>query len=873
MRILRLKLENWRGIESREIELDNGVTIIEGPNEIGKTTLIEALRLLFRAMDSTKSRDVKAIQPVGQDVGSHVEAEIETGGIQFIYSKQFNRNTETTLHIESPKTEQFTGREAHEKALSILDETVDLALWDALLVDQGTGVAQARLKDSEGLSKSLDEAAGTSASGYEESGLIKAVEDEFGKYFTPTGQARNRTADVRFRKASDSLDEAQQALSAIEKDVEDHEQSAKEVTRLVELTPELRANVEKHDADWQRVRSLKEDLEGKEGGSVAAKEILKAAKEAQQHRFDLIDEIALVEKKVQSLDEDIDPLASHVEKLENTHKVAEGQLQSARDKRKNIRAAIKLATSDKDYLVNKEDWKKEQKRLDELETIAKRKTEILKILSSNKINDEALEKVREAQSQLSIVSGRRDTAATNLSVKAESTIDFLLDNNEIQLEQEEFEEFALASETKIHFPGIAEISISPPKSAQELDDEFAEHTETYETLLNDLGVNDYSEAVTANQSRQSTERELESIGLQEAQLLQGSSVPEISQVVSDLQTKINSYKKDRLAKPEPPDSVKSAIENLDRLQDELLDADSQTDEAEQSQKEAKEELDGKNLELQLALQEKTGFAAAYKEKTRKLNTAREETADKTLAKRVKSQNGKVDSIESDLSRLKTELENAAPEATEAKYTNARQTLDRAINEHREAEKGLAVLADRLDQARANGRYESLETAEREYEESEREANKLDRRAEAANLLWKTLNHYRDETRKAYVQPLKDRIEKLGEIVFGSSFEIEVDDEWKLISRTLDGKTIPFDSLSVGAREQLGIIARLAAAQIVAKQGGVPLIIDDALGYSDPSRLESMGAVIARAGQDCQILLMTCSPGRFTHVGNAKLVKI
>ncbi len=67
--------------------------------------------------------------------------------------------------------------------------------------------------------------------------------------------------------------------------------------------------------------------------------------------------------------------------------------------------------------------------------------------------------------------------------------------------------------------------------------------------------------------------------------------------------------------------------------------------------------------------------------------------------------------------------------------------------------------------------------------------------------------------------------------------MELGEDWSVLTRTLNGKTLPFDALSVGAKEQLGILTRLAAGQIVSKQGGVPLIIDDALGFSDPSRLD------------------------------------
>ena len=32
MQLLRIKLENWRGVESAEIQLDSGITIVEGDN-------------------------------------------------------------------------------------------------------------------------------------------------------------------------------------------------------------------------------------------------------------------------------------------------------------------------------------------------------------------------------------------------------------------------------------------------------------------------------------------------------------------------------------------------------------------------------------------------------------------------------------------------------------------------------------------------------------------------------------------------------------------------------------------------------------------------------------------------------------------------
>ena len=62
--------------------------------------------------------------------------------------------------------------------------------------------------------------------------------------------------------------------------------------------------------------------------------------------------------------------------------------------------------------------------------------------------------------------------------------------------------------------------------------------------------------------------------------------------------------------------------------------------------------------------------------------------------------------------------------------------------------------------------------------------------------------------------------------------------------------------------------------IVSPDGaGVPIIVDDALGWSDPQRLEGMGAAIAAAGARCQVIVLTCTPQRYANVGNATTVRL
>ena len=75
---------------------------------------------------------------------------------------------------------------------------------------------------------------------------------------------------------------------------------------------------------------------------------------------------------------------------------------------------------------------------------------------------------------------------------------------------------------------------------------------------------------------------------------------------------------------------------------------------------------------------------------------------------------------------------------------------------------------------------------------------------------------------------------------GPTFEVDVDSDLRVRNRTLDGCTVSYESLSGGAKEQLGILARLAGAALVAKEDTVPVVIDDALGFTDPDRLPRWG---------------------------------
>ena len=271
----------------------------------------------------------------------------------------------------------------------------------------------------------------------------------------------------------------------------------------------------------------------------------------------------------------------------------------------------------------------------------------------------------------------------------------------------------------------------------------------------------------------------------------------------------------------------------------------------------------------------------------KLGTAREEVANATerLGRQRESQSDDQLMIqaEADAERaravvarvlaIESELGAAGPAAVAAELAEATARVAELGERHDDVGGQLREVAAQLRVYGSEGRMGRLDAAQTEREHAAAEHDRIQRRAGAAQLLQSVMTRHRDESRLRYVDPFRTEIERLGSIVFGNDFEVEIDGDLSILSRTLDGRTVPFESLSGGAKEQLGIVARLASAALVAKEDGVPVIIDDALGFSDPDRLAKMGEVFDVVGGDGQVIVLTCSPERYAGIADAQHLQL
>ena len=76
------------------------------------------------------------------------------------------------------------------------------------------------------------------------------------------------------------------------------------------------------------------------------------------------------------------------------------------------------------------------------------------------------------------------------------------------------------------------------------------------------------------------------------------------------------------------------------------------------------------------------------------------------------------------------------------------------------------------------------------------------------------------------------------------------------------------------REQLAILTRLAFARLLAKGGQpTPVILDDALVYSDDDRIERMFDALHRQARDQQIIVFSCRQRAFAKLGGNALTMV
>ena len=876
MKLHRVKLRNYRGVVNREVSFSqNGVTIIEGPNEVGKTAIAEGLQLAIDLPDSSTSTRVKAVQPAGRDEGPEVEISLSSGGYELVFNKRWLRRSATTLEINAPVRESLTGRQAHDRLRGILAETLDEDLWKALQVQQGTELTLPNF-GLPSMGRALDQAAGGEFATDREETLWTRISAEYDKYWTATGQVRRdrRESEKTVRGARDEVAKLESQIQEIENDADQMSRLMEDSSRLSEAVKEFDKSERELEQRWNEVDRLRTEVERLDAIHGASEAQVDSAASKLKRRQDLIAALAAATEALTELETEAADAVPGFSAATRRGEETTAALKEAEVATGNARARLTRAIADRDYqrqLIEVDQLRERHERYLAAEQTFKEAEEYL---ASARVDDEVASQIAEAYIEDERAKSAAGSAAASVEVTALRELTVQVGDEIVELAVNEVNRNLVEDELSVIIPNVARMRVNAGSESKVLADQRRKTQETYQRLCEEVGVSDVNEARRAAQKRRDAQRNREEAIEAIDRELRDLTPDVLLGKVNSLTERINSYPKERPENPLLPKDLDEAQRVEREVSDLLSECEDKLHLCDDAAKSAEEEVQalrideaGRTARLEIAHSSKQDAAS-------QLTSDGEGEADEVLAAAVAAANEKEASDRRALDEGKVQLSNADPESVEALLENARQATKRARQELQENRDSQNKLRSSLDIRGEQGLQTALDEASNKLNYFEREHERQEARAEAARLLRDTFAKHRQQARQRYIQPFKECIDQLGRIVFGSTFEVELDEDLQIVRRTLDGITLDVSQLSTGAREQLGVLSRLACATIVSPMdGGAPVMIDDSLGWSDPKRLQGMGAAIAAAGKQCQVIVLTCTPGRYSHVGSAKVVSL
>ena len=896
MRIHRLRLVDFRGIAEREITLpDSGVVVLQGENEVGKTSMIEAIDLLLDKADSSKAREVRAVKPVNRDVGPLVEAELSCGPYRFTYTKRWLRETRTELQLSAPRPASLTGAEAHAEVQRILTETLDTSLYQALRVLQAGELTSAALADSSALAAALDRAAGTA--GHDEDGdaLLAAVDAEYATYFTPTGRETGEYAAARKEAsaAEATCTEAEARLRQLQQDVDSHARLTTELAAISDHLAQARRDREAHEQAWHELTTLRQQVtDAREKVRSRSREhawLSEAAERRATAGRALETKIAAWEELTRRLTEAREEL--HQARAEQRE--ASNQVAAAQEEEQHLRQKVEAAGRAAERLQELAQLDRVRSTLAAIERAQATIEECESALADSRIDADLLTAIDTADTDLAVSRAQHEAAAARLEITALSDVDLTVDGAQRHLGAEEELSSAVTESVQLELPGTLRISVSPARSNADTESALSAAQQRLDELLRQAGVGDRRAAHRLAESEQRIRAELARAQERLEEELDGQTVSQLQADQARLAARVeltehttSTDSADEDADGTDPASAPAVQQEVPAPVDPASAQEAQAAAARAHTEARERTVDAvavrdslaeraSRLELDCTLLEgKASMAETdINDQRTALAEEREKTPDTDLEHAADQATADLTEAKSALAAAESELAAAPVEQVEAARDNAVRLIDRLTTEHEQVEDKLRRLSVSLEMRGQEGLQEDYDQALTALEATRAQLQHLERRARACALLHESLHRARDAARARYVRPFRDQVLALGRIVYGTGFDVDVDDDLAIASRTLDGITVPFAQLSAGAREQLAIITRLACAAVVDPEQGVPVIIDDALGYSDPERLAAMNTMIGSLAADAQVILLTCTPDRYRGIGSASVIRL
>ncbi|HAT6522081.1 AAA family ATPase [Corynebacterium striatum] len=847
MRLHSIEIHNVRGVDHLRVDElpETGVVVIHGENEAGKSTIVEAIDTVLTEKHSGASKKIKALKPVHRDASPEVRLEATVGPYRFRIHKRWLKKKISELHVLEPRPAQFTGGAANDELDRILSEHLDRQLLDALFLrqdDLGSGVAAVGIPS---VTSALESASGMDTAVAEDSELITRVQKEYEKYFTArTGAPAKeyKDAQTRVSEAESVQQDAEQALRQLDDVVIKHEAAQQAKAEAEQALPAAETELAQRETEVAEARAALEKIEAQKAELSRVEAELETAREAVERRRAMAQDVASAAEAVEALAAKVEELKLSTAQEEEVREQLAGKLAEGQKSYEAARKQLQLARR----FHEKKQWEALRQRLAGLKELdAELKRRRSQLAEAPEVGD--LRALEQATTEVTVQERVHAAAAAKFVFSGEGA--FVVDGEERTVPSADASDDTVQLRDGMAFE-FGALRATYQAGAGEASEDTLQHVRArLAELLDAAGCESVEEARAKNDEYQRLRSAVEQA---QRELKAALGADDLGELEARYAAQADSF-----------EGVAELEEQGEQDQVSLVDA-------EAAEEAARVAVTGAEKELAPYRESSTAAVLAGAQARHEAAVEHHDSADAALQKaREVATDAALDSAvaaaEEKLTRQRgvlAELSAVDVDTVFALYEGVKEEVRSLHNTVHDADGDMREYSGRIEMH--SGVAERLESANAELEIAREVLAAVEKRANAARYLRELLLTHRDAARQRYAQPFVTKLNGLARKVFGGDVDFELSEELVVTARSRDGQTVDLGSLSGGAKEQMAILTRFAIAGLV-QDDGVPVIVDDALGSTDSTRLNLMSTLFAQVAKHSQVLVLTCMPQRYARV--------
>ena len=899
MYLKSIRIANYRVHKQVSVDFDRYLTLIGGPNESGKSTLIEAAhRVLFLKARSSGERQKEMCSNFSSEP-PEVELTFAKQGIDFTISKIFAAGKGTS-QLRSSHGWNFRNEEAEEKLSELLGVTLERRVqsaetlqqtWGHLWVWQGTSTRDPFKQVDSYRDDLISRLQTLGVAGLLQSDLdsraILDINKMTDSIFTNRDAFKTSSAVANAEKELKEADALRQSKRArcqtLQLAAEQYDQADREYRATEEQIRKQREQLGITREQQKQANLLKERLILLENKLNERRKELKSIENAQLEHAKQRNLRDKAEKQIglKSLE-----LAALQESHQNTKTEILSRTKELEDIRRQLRYAKLLA-----------EVERTAQKLQEAETSEVQLQKILQKIAGCREEQSQLESQRAKIPAIDAKSVQKLHQLDTAVQKAEATrnamaasVQLLHSDASVYVGEQTLQpgdEVLLSTPTEITIGSHTKILVTPGggSSLAEAQQSLSQAQQKWTDQLDKLKVRSLAEAQDFFQQRTELDKQIEQLK---------STLRE-----HGADTFLDTYNQAQ----EQTEQLRTAVTQSKTILETFLSSEpisppqlladqswnSLIEHFEETQAIASRQLDKQRDQAELLHGQVTELGNQIKELERQRASANDgmHREEKVLGDPLQRELN-IATLRDDIDKNDLEFTTIQREYLELnpdQLDNSIKRLDTAVANLQESVNSLReTRAKHLAQLQNDGSidiYGEAATADAAFEFSQNQFDSLNREAQA----WKLLKTLFDEEQKkltdSLVEPLIQRIKKYAHCFTGELPKVSFDStdrgftELRIARPSDNNLPIDFDYLSGGAKEQIAAATRLAVAEVLASgsDDGLPIVFDDSFSYSDSFRLEAFPLMIERAVEaGLQVIVVTCNPLQYAALG-AKTIQL